>query len=286
MTKNEAYQILGLSPAASPEEIKKAYRKLAMKHHPDRGGDEAEFKRIKEASETLEKPDQQHRHMGGADFDDIFRNMRGGFSFQQTFNIPVDISLREAFTGIVSKTLTLSMLDAGERTIAVKVPAGVSHGGVIGQHTGKRHGNDITIYFVANIVNVPHGTQINFAQNMWLRSGGVVGSGDTRYQLKINWLKIMMGGWDSTPSIFTDVDIKFRIPAGVKTGSAIKISGQGYWRDANTDSRGDLYLIVIPDIPKFDDANVEDMLTLAKAIDEKFISRTSEENKDADKDGV
>ena len=40
------YAALGITKSSSPEEIKQAYRKLAMKHHPDKGGDEAEFKKI------------------------------------------------------------------------------------------------------------------------------------------------------------------------------------------------------------------------------------------------
>ena len=40
------YSTLGLQRGASDEEIKKAYRKLAMKHHPDRGGDQTKFKEI------------------------------------------------------------------------------------------------------------------------------------------------------------------------------------------------------------------------------------------------
>ena len=47
--------ILGVQEGASEKEIKKAYQRLAMKHHPDRGGDEAEFKAINEAYDNLKK---------------------------------------------------------------------------------------------------------------------------------------------------------------------------------------------------------------------------------------
>jgi len=52
MTK-DYYKILGISNNASPEEIKKAYYKLAHKHHPDKGGDEKKFKEINEAYQVL-----------------------------------------------------------------------------------------------------------------------------------------------------------------------------------------------------------------------------------------
>ena len=53
MTKNNAYKLLGLTPSCTPEEINKAYKKLAMKHHPDKGGLEANFKLVLEAKEVL-----------------------------------------------------------------------------------------------------------------------------------------------------------------------------------------------------------------------------------------
>lgn len=49
------YQVLGLDPGATPEEIKKAYRKLASKHHPDKGGDTAKFQEIQQAYDGLMK---------------------------------------------------------------------------------------------------------------------------------------------------------------------------------------------------------------------------------------
>ncbi len=53
------YELLGVSKTASKDEIKKAFHKLAHKHHPDKGGDEARFKEINEAYQTLS--DEQKR---------------------------------------------------------------------------------------------------------------------------------------------------------------------------------------------------------------------------------
>ena len=50
------YSTLGLQRNASEDDIKKAYRKMAMKHHPDRGGDEKAFKQVSEAYEILSDP--------------------------------------------------------------------------------------------------------------------------------------------------------------------------------------------------------------------------------------
>ena len=50
------YTVLGVSKNASQEELKKAYKKSSMQHHPDRGGDESKFKEINEAYSTLKDP--------------------------------------------------------------------------------------------------------------------------------------------------------------------------------------------------------------------------------------
>ncbi|MFH1451405.1 MAG: molecular chaperone DnaJ, partial [bacterium] len=56
------YEILGVSRSATPEEIKKAYRKLAHKYHPDKGGDESKFKEINEAYQVLSNTDKKGQY--------------------------------------------------------------------------------------------------------------------------------------------------------------------------------------------------------------------------------
>ena len=90
---NKFYEILGVSKDADHATIKKAYRKLALQHHPDRGGDSEKFKQIGKAFEVLS--DQEKRGMydkfgeegleggGGAGAHDIFNMFFGGRQKEQ-----------------------------------------------------------------------------------------------------------------------------------------------------------------------------------------------------------
>ena len=62
MAKRDYYEALGIGKNASPDEIKKAFRRLAVLHHPDRGGDEAKFKEINEAYEVLKDESKRKRY--------------------------------------------------------------------------------------------------------------------------------------------------------------------------------------------------------------------------------
>ena len=63
MSKRDYYELLGISKSASDDEIKKAFRKQAVKYHPDKeGGDEAKFKEINEAYEVLKDKQKRQRY--------------------------------------------------------------------------------------------------------------------------------------------------------------------------------------------------------------------------------
>lgn len=155
------YQTLGVSENASADEIKKAYRSLANKHHPDKGGDQAKFKDISVAYDTLSDPqkkaeyDQQrqfggqqfHFHTGNGGFGggfDPFAHMFGGgpspfgdiFGQRQRvhrnrdLNIQCTISFLDSFNG---KQLEANYkLPSGKnQNVIINVPPGVQNGDTI-----------------------------------------------------------------------------------------------------------------------------------------------------------
>jgi DnaJ family protein C protein 7 len=81
--RKDHYKILGIDKDASEHEIKRAYKKLAVKHHPDKNPGDAEaeerFKDISEAHETLCDPQKRHQFDSGADLMDPHEGMGGGF---------------------------------------------------------------------------------------------------------------------------------------------------------------------------------------------------------------
>ena len=89
MAGKNYYDILGVKRDATQDDIKKAFRKLAAKYHPDTGGDEAKFKEVSEAYTTLSDPAKRKEYdqllmfggIPGADFGGSGGRNRGGYTY-------------------------------------------------------------------------------------------------------------------------------------------------------------------------------------------------------------
>lgn len=116
MSSNDHYSVLGVDNKSSPDEIRKAFRKKAVEHHPDKGGNEEMFKKINEAYNTLSDPRKrnQYDNRNNQFHPDSFMNMF--FKHSQNMNNvspkarevreTVIVTLNEAYKGC-KKTVTI-----------------------------------------------------------------------------------------------------------------------------------------------------------------------------------
>ena len=95
----DPYEVLGVSPGTPEEDVKKAYRKLAMKHHPDKGGDPEQFKKIQSAYDRIMKGDDVEYE--GVHFDpfQMFSNFFGQHQQPQKQLHDIRVNLQTAYTG-------------------------------------------------------------------------------------------------------------------------------------------------------------------------------------------
>lgn len=163
------YAILGVKKGATDEEIKKAYRKLAHRYHPDKkGGDEARFKKINEAYQVLsDRTKRQQYDQFGSTFDDAARqgrgpggNAEGGFS-QAGFQ-GFDFSNAGGFSDIFSEIFGQAT-GRGARTRTER----------------RSRGNDVSIDVTVSFEEAASGTSVSTALRMASKCPECNGNGAT-----------------------------------------------------------------------------------------------------------
>jgi DnaJ-class molecular chaperone len=271
------YSTLGVSRDAHEDEIKRAYRKLAMQHHPDRGGDQAQFQKIQEAYDTLgdpgkrqqyDNPQPQGTHFtfnfgggGGDPFGDIFAQFGfgpGGDPFahmrqqQQRRNkdikIRIHVNLSETLNEHV-KTVSVQTSSGERQTVNVKVPQGITTGSTI-----KYPGLGDNMF-----TTLPRGdliVQFVVEEDPRYSVYGI----DLLYKTVVNVLDAMTGMAIDIPGIEGRV-FNMQIPAGTVHGSKFRIPNQGlYAMNHNGQVRGNLIIEIVLDVPKCDTPQQLDLI--------------------------
>ena len=257
MAKRDYYEILGIDRNASDEEIKKSYRKLAIKFHPDKNpGDktaEEKFKEIGEAYEALSDPQTRaaYDQYGHAALDPRMRGPRAG-GFHDPFEI-----FREAFGG------------AGSGSIFDEL-----FGGARSDPTAPERGRDLRYDMEISFEEAAHGTEKEISVTKLDQCQTCHGTGRTS-ESKVKTCTACGGRGQvvSSRGIFSIAQtcsrchgagriienpcrscqgsgqreqtskIRIRIPAGVDTGARLRSSGNGE-AGARGGPAGDLYVVL------------------------------------------
>lgn len=222
------YAALGVPKTATADEIKKAFRRLASQHHPDKGGDTQKFQAIQEAYATLgdeqkraeyDNPRPQfsgfsgfHGTPGGVNINDIFGQMFGQQFAQQ-----------QARRGHVRMTLWISLLDVatgGRRTVSlgtqggvsaveIEIPLGINDGDNV-QYEGLGPGGaDLVVQFRVS------------PDRTWQRNGL-----NLTQEVRIDIWNLILGG-DLTIDTLTGKTLSTRVPARTQPGTTLRLKGQG-----------------------------------------------------------
>jgi curved DNA-binding protein len=242
------YDVLGVDKNASADEIKKAYRRLASKHHPDKGGDTAKFQEIQTAYDTLNDENKRrdydnphknnfHFNVHNGNLNDIFSQF--GFNFGPGFSAPrrnrdlrIGITLDLAETLVEQiKTISVRHSDGTRKNIDISIPRGITSGttmkipGYGDQSNGNLAPGDLLV-------------NIDIASNHNYNVRGL----DLLTPVYIDSLEAMVG----CEKIVNGLDGRqflISIPSGTQHDVKLKILGEGLWGFQN-DTKGNLYAAV------------------------------------------
>ena len=255
------YNTLGISKSASEADIKAAYRKMAMKHHPDRGGDEKKFKEVTEAYETLSDPQKkqmldmgvdpnaQHTsyrqgspfefHFNTGNFEDVFSNFGFGgrpVRKNKTLNVNIEVTLEDILKGRVIDA-EIGIPSGSKRLVNIEVPPGIENGQQIryrgmGEHTLK---------------DAPPGDLI---VNVFVKEHPIFQRQGDMLMIKkfiSSWDAIL--GSDITIETIDKKTLTIGIPAGTQPDTVLSCRGEGL-PNIRTKVRGNLLIKIQIEIPK------------------------------------
>ena len=239
MSKNY-YDVLGVSKTATQDEIKKVYRELCKKYHPDKhGGDDTKIKEINEAYSVIgdeQKRKEYDAQSSGFNFGG-FGN--GGFNFRNfqlasDINVSIKISLEEAYSGCKHP------ININGKIYAVDVPKGTPNGKMLiikglGKSGCDIYGNPKTGDLIVK-VNVQN------KDNITLNPNGIL---EVLYV--VDWIDAILGG-ENEIDVF-DKKVKIRIPKFTQNGGYTIIGGKGF-RKFNSDECGSLKVNFLIRMPK------------------------------------
>ncbi len=283
------YNVLGVNEQSTSADITKAFKDLAKKYHPDRGGDESKFKEINEAHETLKDSQKRHdydtmRKFGSSGtggqhpffnedvFGDFFSGFQKGdmdfggrFNFTQgpgrarTFRsqpqgnknvqVRMALSIKEAMMNN-EKTINYKLPSGREEFATVKVPAGVQHG-VTFKYAGM--GDD-------SIKNMPRGDLMVIMSV--LDSDGYTRKGNDLYTDKTIDCFQAVRGADFNLKTLDDNIIKVKVPAGTQPNTILQVQGRGMPVHKTIGIRGNLYVkihVLIPQLSASDLKKIKDL---------------------------
>lgn len=239
MSKNY-YDVLGVSKTATQNEIKKAYRELCKKYHPDKhGGDDTKIKEINEAYSVIgdeQKRKEYDAQSSGFNFGG-FGN--GGFNFRNfqlasDVKVTIKISLEEAYSGCKHP------ININGRIYAVDVPKGTPNGKILIIKGLGKSGYDI--YGTPKTGDLIVTVNVQNRENITLNPNGIL---EVLYV--VDWIDAILGGEDEI-DLF-DKKVKIRIPKFTQNGGYTIVGGKGF-RKFNSDECGSLKVNFLIRMPK------------------------------------
>ena len=284
------YDILGVSEDATNEQVKRAFKEIAKKEHPDRGGDEARFKEANEAYDTLKNSQKRHDYdtmrkfgstgTGGGQHpffnEEIFGDFFSGFGngdmdFNSRFNFTQGPGRARTFRSSnrgnrnVQVRMALSIKEVmteNEKTINYKLPSGRDEYATVKIPAGVQHG--VTFKFDGlgddSIKNLPRG-DLMVVMSVLDSDGYTRKSNDLYTDKTIDCFQAVRG-YEFNLRTLEDKIIKVKVPSGTQPNTILQVKGQGMPVHKTIGIRGNLYVkihVLIPQLSAADLKKIKDL---------------------------